>query len=115
MERDGVLAARLQRLWEIDEYGIELALVFQRRRSKQDALDRHVRVEVELDARVVFEHLEADAVDARDALSLRIDADVEMIEKQIVVGAIASVTAAQDVGARGRTQGHRLGRARGRR
>jgi len=44
---------------------------------------------------------EADGVLAADELLFRLDADVEIIEEQIVVGAIPAVPAAQDVGMRG--------------
>ena len=55
------------------------------------------------------EHPEADRVLAGDRLLVRIDADVEVVEEQIVVGAVAPVLAAQDVGARRRPLGGRLG------
>ena len=68
--------------------------------AEQNLVDVQVGVQIELDARVVLEHLEADRVLAADRLLVRIDADVEVVEEQIVVRAIAAVLAAQDVGAR---------------
>ncbi len=56
--------------------------------AEQDLVDLQVGVEVELDAGVVLEHLEADRVLAADALLVRIDADVEVVGQQVVVGAI---------------------------
>lgn len=58
-------------------------------------------MEVELNSRIVSEHPEADGVLAADGFLFRIDADVEMIEEEIIVSAIAAILAPQDVGARG--------------
>ena len=92
----------MQRLGKVDEDGVELALVLQRRRAEQDLVDVQVGVQIELDARVVLQHLEANRVLAAEELLLRIDADVEVVGEQVVVGAIAPVLAAQDVRARRR-------------
>ncbi len=54
-------------------------------------------MQIELDARAVLEHLEADGVLAADEFLFGIDANVEMVEEQIVVGAVGTVRAAQDV------------------
>ena len=75
--------------------------------AEQDLVDVEVGVEIELNARVVLQHLEADRVLAADRLLLRIDADVEVVVQQIVVGAISAVFAAQDVGARRRFLGRK--------
>ena len=69
-----------------------------------DLLDGEVREQLQLDARVVLEHLEADGVLAADPLLLGIDPDVEVVIQQVVVGAIAAVFAAQNVGACRRAQ-----------
>ena len=47
---------------------------------------------------VVLQHPEADGVLAANRLLLGIDADVEVVEEQIVVGAVGTPGAAQDVG-----------------
>ena len=61
-----------------------------------------IGVEIELDARVVLQHPEADRVLAADELFLRIDAHIEVVGEQVIVRAIAAVLAAQDIGARDR-------------
>ena len=81
-------------------------------RPEHDLVDVQVGVQIELNARVVLQHPEADAVLAGDELLLGIDADVEVIGEQIVVGAIPPVFAAQDVGARRWPQRRRRRRAR---
>ena len=45
-----------------------------------------------------FEHLEADRVRSADELLVGIDAEIEVVEEQIVVGAIRSIGAAQQIG-----------------
>src|SRR5258705_375661 len=57
-------------------------------------------VKIELDPRVVLEHLEPDRVHPSDKLLLRIDADIEIVVEQIIVGAIAAILATQEVGVR---------------
>ena len=64
-------------------------------------------MQVELDARVVLEHLEADGVLAAEEFLLRVDANIEVVEEQIVIGAIGSVLAAQDIGVGGDADGWR--------
>ncbi len=59
-----------------------------------------VGIELELDARAVLQHLEADGVCSADELLVGIDAEIEMVEEQIVVGAIGAVRAAEKVTAR---------------
>ncbi len=51
--------------------------------------------QIDLDAVVVFEHLEANRVAAADELLRWIDPHVEVIGEQIVVGAVLAVVAAQ--------------------
>jgi hypothetical protein len=65
-----------------------------------DFINLQIVVEVELNPRVVFEHAEADRVLAADKLLLRIDANIKMVKKQIVVGPVPPVLPAQDVGVR---------------
>ncbi len=57
-------------------------------------------MQIELDARAVLQHLEANGVLAADDLLLRIDADIEMVGEQIVVDAVRPIRAAQNVRAR---------------
>jgi hypothetical protein len=57
-------------------------------------------MQVKLNPRVVLEHLEANRILPADEFLLGIDADIQMIEKQIVVGPILTVRAAQDVSTR---------------
>ncbi len=101
VEVDGVHAAGAEGLREVHEDGAGVALVVERGGAEEDLVDVERFVEVELDARAVLEHLEADGVFAAEELLFRVDADVEMIEEQIVVGAIRAVFAAEDVGVRG--------------
>ncbi len=101
---DRVGAAAAERLREIDVDRVVIALVLQRLRAHHDLLDGVVRKQLQLDARVVLEHLEADGVLAGDPLLLGIDPDVEVVVQQVVVGAVAAVLAAQDVRARRRAQ-----------
>jgi hypothetical protein len=54
-------------------------------------------VQIELDAPAVLQHLEADGVLPLEELLLRIDANIEVVKQQIVIGAIGSVGTAQNV------------------
>ena len=54
-------------------------------------------MQVELDARAVLKHPEADGVLAAEELLVGIDADIEVVVEQIVVGAIRPLAAAQNV------------------
>ena len=86
---------------KVDEDGAELALVFEFGCAEQNLVDcRALAYEIELDALVVLEHLEADRVLAADHFLLGIDADVEMVVEQIVVRAVPAILAAQNVRAR---------------
>ena len=102
-ERDPVPA---QRLREVHEYGAQFTFVLERGRAKQNLVDPETGRQVELNPRVVFEHPEADGVLPANELPHRIEADVEMIEEQIVVRTVAAVLPTQDVRTR------RLGRSR---
>jgi len=76
---------------------VEVPLVLQGRRAEQNPVDPEVGGEVELDPRVVGEHPEADPVRTRDRLLARIDAHVEVVEEEVVVGAVTPVLPAKDV------------------
>ena len=94
VEIDRVDPAGVEGLREINEDGAEFALVLQLCRAKEDLVDVERLLEVELDARVVLEHLEADSVLPADEFLVGVDADIEMVEEQIVVGAIWAVRSA---------------------
>ena len=100
VEVDRVLAPALERLGKIDEDRVQLALVLQLLGAEEDLVHGEVVVQVELDARVVLQHLEPDGVLAAEELLVRIDADVEVIGQQVIVRSVATVLAAQDVRAR---------------
>jgi hypothetical protein len=70
----------------------------QRGRAHHNPIDVEVGVELELDPRVVLQHLETDGVFAGDRPLPRIDPHVEVVIHEIVVRAIAAVVAAQNVG-----------------
>ena len=53
-------------------------------------------MQVELDASVVFQHLEANRVLPTDGFLLGINTDVEVVIKQIIIGAPGAVFAAKD-------------------
>src|ERR1700735_4452860 len=72
VEVDGVNAAFLECLGKIDKHGPEFALVFERDCSEQNLIDIKSRGQVELNARVVLQHLETDRVFPADELLLRI-------------------------------------------
>ena len=100
VEVDRVHASGAQRLREVHEHGSKLARVFQRDALEEDLIDLQRGVQIELDPRAVLEHPEPDGVLPADELLLRVDAHVEMVREQIVIGAIRSVLAAQNIGPR---------------
>jgi len=100
MKIDGILLAGMQSLGEIDEDRAVIAFVLQFRRAEQDLIDVQRRVQVELNARVVLQHLEADDDFSAQILLLRIDANIQVVKEQIVVRSILPVLAAQDIEAR---------------
>ena len=109
VEVDGVGAAGAERLGKIDEDGAGIALVLEGGVAEEDFVDVERGVQIELDARGVLEHFEADGVLAAEVFLFGIDAHVEVVEEEIVVGAIGSVRAAQDVGVGGLAWGRGLG------
>ena len=98
IEVDRIFATLTQRFRKVDEDRVELSRVLQVPRSQRDAIDVQIRVQIDLDPRVVFEHLEADGVLAADEFLVRIDTNVEVVVQQIVVRSMLAVCAAQDVG-----------------
>ena len=89
IDRNG--APRLLRFWKIDEDSIEFPVKLQRSFSEENLVDVQRGDEIELYPRVVLQHLEANGVLSADELLLRLDADVEMVIEEVVVGAIAPI------------------------
>jgi hypothetical protein len=102
---DGVRAAGLKGLRKIDEHRSCFTLVLKRGRTQEYLVDLERRVQIELDAPAVFQHPEADAVLALEKLPFRVDADIEVVKEQVVVGAVRPVATAQNVGPRRRAGG----------
>src|ERR1041385_8988590 len=87
----------MQSLREVDKDRAGIALVFEQDSAEENLVD-HQRVrQIKLYPRIVLEHFEADGVLPSDGLFLRINPDIEVVKKQIVVGAIRPVGATQDV------------------
>ena len=98
---DRIHLAGAQRLGKIDKHGAGIALVLERVVAQENLVDVQRVAQVELDARAVLEHPEADRVLAAETLLVGIDANVQVVIEQVVVGAVRSVRAAQHVIARG--------------
>src|SRR6185437_14735010 len=98
VEDDGVVAALAQRGRKIDKDGAVVARVAERRGTEEDTVDLEVRIKIKLNSGAVLEHAEADGIAAGDEFPGRIDANAEVVIKQIVVAAVGAVGAAQDVG-----------------
>src|SRR5262249_32040681 len=90
----------VESLGKVDEYCRVIALVFERSSAVEDLVDLQCVAQIELDATVIPEHAEANRVLSLNGFLSRIDADVEVVIKKIVVGAIRSVSAAQHFEAR---------------
>ena len=97
VEVDGVDAARLKGLRKVHEDGPGLALVLEPNGAEKNPVYLERGVQIELDAPAVLQHLEADGVFSPEELLLRVDADIEVVKQQIIIGAIGSVGAAQNV------------------
>ena len=108
---------RVQRLRKIDEDGAVIARVLEWRRAKKNFIDVQRVGEIDLDAVAIDQHAEADGVFPADELLFRVDANVEMVIEEVVVGAKRAVGAAQHIVARrdGRGYVFRRGRPLGRR
>src|SRR5581483_762710 len=87
----------MQCLGKINKHSTRIALIMQSCCAKKNFVDFKSVIQVELDSRVVLQHLEADRVLACDELLRRIDSYIEVIKKHIVVCAISSVSSAQNV------------------
>ena len=90
VEVDEVNLPGAECLREVDEDRSGVALVFQLGCSVEDLVDVQRITEIDLDALAVLKHLETDSVFSADALVVRIDADVEVIVEQVVVGAVGT-------------------------
>lgn len=105
VEVDGIGMAGAKRFGKVYENGAEFAFVFERRGAEENFVDLERLLEIKLDARAVLKHFEADGVLAADEFFVGIDADVQVVVEQIVVGAIRAVSAAEDVGLGGNMRG----------
>src|SRR6266700_1791118 len=100
VELDRVDAASMQYLRKINKDRAGVALVLQRDSTEENFVNsQHVR-QIELDSRIVLKHFEPDSVLPADELFLWINADIEVVKKQVVVGAIRPVGSTQDVSMR---------------
>ena len=106
VEVDGVHAARSESLWKVDEDRSCIALVLESNSTEKYLVDVERGMQIELDAPAVLEHPEADGVLALKELLLRVDAHIEVIKQQVVIGAIRSVPTAQNVGSRRPVRGN---------
>ena len=84
---------------KVDEDGAFLARVLERRAGKQNAIDGQGLMQIDLDAVVVGQHAEADRVLAAEEFLVGVEADVEVVVQQVVVGAVAAVFATEELGA----------------
>jgi hypothetical protein len=100
VEVDGVDASRLQGLGKVYEDGSCVARVLKPDCPQKDLVDMQCAVQIELDPSAVLEHPEADCVLALQELFVRVDPHIEVIKQQVVVGAIGSIRAAQNVSVR---------------
>lgn len=92
--------AGVQRFGEIDENRARVALELEECLTEKNFVDIQGIDQIKLNTRVVLEHLEADRVLAADELLFGIDADIEVVIKQIVVGTIRPISTAQNIGVR---------------
>ena len=102
VEVNRIGAAGFESFGKVHEDGAQFAFVLERGRAHQDLVHAEVGEEIKLDTSIILEHLEADGVLPGDHLLFRVDAHVQMVEEQIVVGAIPAVFATEDIGLRGR-------------
>ena len=111
IEIDGVNATGVQHLREVHKDCAGVAFILKRRCAQENLIDLQRVSQIKLDSHIVFEHLEANGVLAADEFLFRINADIKMVEEQVIVGAIRPISAAQDVKPRrlamsARTQRH---------
>src|SRR5205807_1200814 len=86
-------AAGAQRLGKVHEDRAIVALVFERRRAEEDLVYVQRRMQIELDPRIVLEHLETDDRLSAEVFLIGIHSDIEMVKEQVVVRAIRPVLA----------------------
>ena len=83
-----VLGARFQVLWEVDEDCASVAPVVEPASVEKYLVDFEGGMQIELNAFAVAKHSEADRVLALKKFFVRVDTDIQMVEEQIVVGAM---------------------------
>jgi hypothetical protein len=101
VEVDGVLSACFQGLWEVDEDCACIAPVAEPTPVEKYFVDLQSGMQIELDAFAILKHPEANGVFALKIFFVRVDTDIEVVEEQIIVGAIGPVSAAQYISSRG--------------
>ena len=82
---------------KIDEHCTEIAFVFERGSAQKNLVHIETRVQVDLNARVGFQHVETKRVFPADELPFRINANIEMVVEQIVVCPVRSVGSQKNV------------------
>ena len=87
----------MQRLRKIHKYRARIPLVLQRRRAQHDLVDGQRVAQIHLNAHTVLQHAKANRVLAAYPLLPRIDPDIEVVIKQIVVGPKRPIRPAQHV------------------
>jgi len=112
VEVDGVLSACFQALWEVDEDCACFAAVAEPSPIEKYFVDVECGMQIELDALAILEHSEANGVLASKKLFVRVDTDIQVVEQEMIVGAVGSVGAAQNIRARRRGRSRRSLRCR---
>ena len=106
IEIDGIRCARLQSVsGKSTNTAPESRSYFSGAVAQQNFVDVQCRVQIELNSRRIRQHLEADRILPAEILLLRIDANIQVIRKQIVVSPISAILAAQKI----RMRRHRRG------
>ena len=83
VEVNGVDAARLQGLGEVDEDGSFLTLVLEPDCPQKDLVDMQCAMQIELDPSAVLEHPEANCVLALQELFVRVDPHIEVWKPEV--------------------------------
>src|ERR1700729_1588846 len=77
-----------------------LALILQYRAAQRNLVDPRWLFEFGSNARPILQHLEANRIRSIYVFLVRIDAEIEVIKEQIIIGAIGSVRTNQEIGRR---------------
>src|SRR5262245_16193721 len=113
IEIDGIYGVFLKRRGKVHEDSPQFARIFQFGRAEQDFVYIEIGEQVELDSRIIPQHLETDRIFSADELLLRINANIQLVGEQVVVGPPVTIRASQDVSPRRRRRRllwRRLGR-----